>query len=135
LRFLAFVLIMTAGAAPSRAADPESEAVTAAKAWLVLVDEGRFAKSWDRAAAYFRAGVNRQQWVQSMVALRKPLGDVRSRKVRSAKYETVLPGAPDGQYVVIRFSSRFANKQSAVESVTAMKDPDGVWRVSGYYIK
>ncbi len=48
---------------------------------------------------------------------------------------TSMPGAPDGEYVIIQFESSFANKKSAVETVTPMKDENGVWRVSGYYIK
>jgi len=46
-----------------------------------------------------------------------------------------VPGAPDGEYVVIRFSTSFEKKQSAIESITPMLDSDGVWRVSGYFIK
>lgn len=48
---------------------------------------------------------------------------------------TQLPGAPDGEYAVIQFETSFANKKSAIETVTPMKDPDGKWRVSGYFIK
>ena len=29
----------------------------------------------------------------------------------------------------------FQNKKSAVETITPMKENDGKWRVSGYYIK
>ena len=29
----------------------------------------------------------------------------------------------------------FENKASAVETVTPMLDTDGIWRISGYYIK
>jgi hypothetical protein len=42
---------------------------------------------------------------------------------------------PDGQYVVIRYDSSFANKKSAIETVTPMLDQGGQWRVSGYFIK
>jgi hypothetical protein len=58
-----------------------------------------------------------------------------TRKLKSAAYTKTLPGAPDGEYVVIRYESSFEHKQSAVETVTPMLDKDGVWRVSGYYIK
>ena len=58
-----------------------------------------------------------------------------SRQVISTKYATSLPGAPDGEYVVIQFKTSFENKASAVETVTPMKDPDGEWRVGGYFIK
>jgi len=37
--------------------------------------------------------------------------------------------------VVIRYDASFANKKSAIETVTPMLDKDGQWRVSGYFIK
>jgi ribosomal protein S17E len=40
-----------------------------------------------------------------------------------------------GEYVVIQFETSFENKKTAVETVTPMMDKDGIWRVSGYYIK
>ena len=58
-----------------------------------------------------------------------------SRRVKTARYATSLPGAPDGQYVVIQYRTSFANKKSAIETVTPMRDSDGQWRVSGYYIR
>ena len=64
-----------------------------------------------------------------------PLGKLISRKFKSATYATSLPGAPDGHYVVIQFNTSFENKKSGIETVTPMMDKDGMWRVSGYYIK
>ncbi len=46
-----------------------------------------------------------------------------------------LPGAPDGNYVVIQFKTTFEHKAQAVETVTPMLENDGVWRVTGYFIK
>jgi hypothetical protein len=46
-----------------------------------------------------------------------------------------LPGAPDGEYVVIQFKTAFENKKFAIETVTPMLDGDGKWRVSGYFIR
>ncbi len=48
---------------------------------------------------------------------------------------TSLPGAPDGEYVVIQIQTSFENKKSAVETITPMLDKDGRWRVSGYQIR
>ena len=118
-------------------ADPllTQAAVRAAESWLALVDGGKYDASWDQAAALFKAAVTREQWRQSLTAARKPLGANKSRKLKSATYKTELPGAPDGEYVVIQFEASFASKKNAVETITPMKDKDGVWRVSGYYIK
>jgi hypothetical protein len=46
-----------------------------------------------------------------------------------------VPGAPDGEYVVIRFKTKFKNKKSAIETATPMLENGGEWSVSGYYIK
>ena len=48
---------------------------------------------------------------------------------------TELPGAPDGQYVAIQFTTPFENKRVAVETITPMLEDDGDWRVAGYFIK
>jgi len=49
--------------------------------------------------------------------------------------KSFVPGAPDGEYVVLRFETSFENKAKAIETVTPMREKDGTWRVSGYYIK
>jgi len=113
----------------------EEAAVAASQAWLALVDEGNYSGSWEEAAEYFRAAVTVEQWQRSMGAFRRPLGRVVSRKLKSKHYTNTLPGAPDGEYVVIQYETSFENKESAIETITPMLDKDGKWRVSGYYIK
>lgn len=39
----------------------EKAAVDASKAWLKLVDEGKYAESWNEAAQYFKNAVSREQ--------------------------------------------------------------------------
>jgi hypothetical protein len=113
----------------------EKQAIEAALTWLALVDQEQYDASWDEAASYFQGAVSQQQWLQSMESFRKPLGQNLSRKVKSKQYHTSLPGAPDGEYVVIQFVSSFSHKKSAIETVTPMLETEGKWRVSGYYIK
>ncbi len=113
----------------------EDLAVAASDAWLKLVDNGKYDRSWKQAAEYFKKSLTKKQWANSMISFRKPLGKMLSRKVISRQYMRSLPGAPDGEYVVIQYSTSFKNKRSAVETVTPMMDKDGKWRVSGYFIK
>ena len=110
-------------------------AQAATEQWLALVDQGQYAESWGTAASYFKNAVPENQWVQSMKGARQPLGKMISRTLKSATFTKSLPGAPDGQYVVIQYATSFENKASAVETVTPMRDPDKQWRVSGYFIK
>ncbi|MCP4375079.1 MAG: DUF4019 domain-containing protein, partial [bacterium] len=111
------------------------KALAAAEKWLALLDRGEYAESWDESAELFRKTVVKKQWIATIKGVRTPLGKFESRAKLEADYRTSLPGAPDGEYVVITFKAAYANKKGAVETVTPMKDKDGKWRVSGYYIK
>lgn len=113
----------------------EKKAVEASRAWLRLIDNGQYARSWETAAEVFKNAVREEQWNQSLNAVRKPLGKLMKRSVVSKQYMTSLPGAPDGEYVVIQYETSFENKKASIETVTPMLDKDGTWRVSGYYIK
>ena len=115
--------------------EKEMAALSAAQAWLALVDEGNYGESWETAALYFQNAIPKKQWEQMLIAVREPLGDLVSREPINRAYTQSLPGAPDGEYVVIQFNAAFKNKKSAVETVTPMLGSDGNWRVSGYYIK
>jgi hypothetical protein len=114
---------------------PEKATPEAAGAWLRLVDAGEYAESWKQASSLFRKQVTAEQWKAAVESARGPLGKVLSRRLRSAEYRKTLPGAPDGDYVVIQYDTSFEKKKSGIETVTPMKDGDGVWRVSSYYIK
>jgi len=123
-------------AAPARAADnAEDLAQSAADSWLKLTDAGDAGASWDQAATLFKGAVTKEQWTQALAGVRRPLGKVISRKVTSRQYTEKMPGAPDGKYVTIQYETVFEKKASAVETVTPMLDPDGIWRVSGYFVR
>lgn len=113
--------------------DPEAE--RAALDWLALTDRYDAQESWATAATLFRRAVTEAQWTQALDAARGPLGPLVSRRLEHAQPARELPGAPDGEYVVFQFASEFAHKRAAIETVTPMRDEDGRWRVSGYYIR
>jgi Protein of unknown function (DUF4019) len=114
---------------------PEDAAQAAAESWLKLVDDGRYEESWDQAAKLFKGAVTKEQWKLAIAGVRGPLGKLVSRKLKSREYMEKVPGGPDGKYVVIQYDTVFEKKASAVETVTPMADPDGAWRVSGYFIR
>ena len=73
--------------------------------------------------------------INAIVNVRQPLGKVISRKVKSDLYTRSLPGAPEGEYVVIQYDTQFEQKTGTSEFVTPYRDKDGSWKVSGYYVK
>jgi hypothetical protein len=115
--------------------DKEKAEVVSAEKWLGLVDSEKYTESWTEASELFKNSITQEQWKRTVEAVRKPLGKIITRKLSTKTYTTSLPGVPDGEYVVIQFNTSFENKKSAIETITPMKDKDGKWRVSGYYIK
>ena len=111
------------------------QAVKSGVYWLQLVDAGKYDSSWVEASPIFKAAVTQKRWSGQMQAIRRPMGSVKSRKVKSTQYRTEMPGAPDGDYVIIQFDTEFEHKKSAVETLTPAKNAQSEWRISGYYIK
>jgi len=121
----------------ARADDSEqiAGAEAAALRWLALTDRGEYAQSWDQSAGMFQGAISRENWVNTIGKVRPPLGKVIARKVNSALYTRALPGAPEGEYVVIEYDTQFEQRPAASEFVTPFREKDGSWKVSGYYIK
>ncbi len=135
---LAVTILAAAVAIPSGAADEEIDtapAMAAAQSWLATVDAGRLDESWTQGSEYFRKNVTREKWVSAASAVRGETGILLGRKVRTMTYTHQLPNAPEGESVVILFDARFDRIINAVETVTTMRDPDGSWKVAGYYVK
>jgi hypothetical protein len=126
-------------AAPAGADDAQAAAVSkakeSAKAWLALTDTGKYAASWDQAASFFQAAITKPDWEKALASARKPFGSLKSRASKAAQFTRTLPGAPDGEYVVMQFDSAFESKAAAVETVTAVKEKDGSWKIAGYFVK
>lgn len=129
---IAMILVSVAFGADTR---QQEDALAAAKNWLTMIDNGEYAKSWKEAAAYFKTAITEGEWVQSMQEVRKPLGKLISRKVKSLTPKTSLPNTPEGKYVVIQFETSFEKGKSGLETVNAQLESDGKWRVAGYGIQ
>ena len=112
----------------------EEAGLAAATKWLGLVDKGNYSKSWERAAAIFRAMENKVDWENKLNTYRTPLGKVLERNIKSKRYTKTLPDAPEREYVVIEYETVFKNKQTVTETVTSVLEKDGKWKVAGYYI-
>lgn len=133
-------VMMVAAAAVFSSAQAENavdigKATAAAEQWLSLADTQQYGLTWSGAAPAFQQAIKQADWEQAIAAARAPLGALTSRKLKSATFVKDLPGAPKGDYVVIVYDSVFAAKPVAVETVTPMRDSDGKWKVSGYFVR
>jgi len=133
--FILSTLIVANIALAGATDEKEAKAIESGQQWLTLCDQANYSESWETAATYFKNAVKKEQWEQMAAAVRKPLGKVGKREVKSQKYQTTAPGAPDGEYVIIQFSTTFENKKESTETVTMMMDKDRGWRAAGYFVK
>jgi hypothetical protein len=119
----------TPGQADLQAAEQASEV------WLRVLNSGHYTESWKTAAAAVQSAVTQEKWTATMKRVLEPMGKLDTRRVQSATHTAMLPGVPDGDYVVILYESSFEHKQTAQETVIMSREKDNVWRVAGYYIK
>lgn len=129
----------TAAATPAAAASADKEKAAkeadgqlAAAGWLLMLDQGNWGGAYEAASQSFRNMVQIGPWMDSIPGVRAPFGAYQDRVVTLVAYKTTLTGRPDGEYVTSIFTTDFANKKGVQEVVTAVRDPDGKWRVMGY---
>ena len=103
-------------------------------AWLELIDQKQYERSWEASAPLFQAALSAKKWALAAQAARQPLGSNLSRELIGAQYRSELPGAPPGDYLIFQFKSSFEKKGDAIETVTPVL-VDGRWRVSGYFVR
>jgi predicted NAD/FAD-dependent oxidoreductase len=116
-------------------AQDTTAAETAATAWLAQVDAGNYADSWTSAGATFKNAVTQEKWQEAVERVRDQVGAFKSRTKSSAAPMTNPPGAPPGEYVIFQYSATFEQRARATETVTAVHETDGTWRIVGYFVQ
>jgi serine/threonine-protein kinase len=102
--------------------------------FLGYLDQGRYADSYAYTGMLIRSQLDRDAFAAQIQKAREGTGALQSRELMDSSYTTNLPGAPEGQYVVLHYHASFANRPEAVETVT-LAFAKGYWRIVGYYIK
>jgi len=124
--------------APQPGVDPhaadEQAAERQALGFLGYLDNGRFGDSYAYTGMLIRTQLDRETFASKVEKARAGVGALQGRELIDARYDTSVPGAPVGQYVILHYHASFANRPDAVETVT-LAFAKGYWRVVGYYIK
>jgi len=103
---------------------------------LAVLAAASHASAQAGASAGFRGAVGRDAWAKQAAAVRGPLGKVNARKAVEVTTQKNPPGAPPGDYVIVAFETDFADSAPRRrETVSTIREPDGNWRVIGYFIR
>jgi ferric-dicitrate binding protein FerR (iron transport regulator) len=106
----------------------------AAEKWLALLDQGKYKDAYKQASQHSRAQATSAEWEAQIKAMRDATGDMQSRQFSSAKPAKSMAGAPDGDYLLLEFSTAFANKPKAVEMLMLSHEA-GAWKAAAYFIR
>src|SRR5580704_9249117 len=88
-------------------ADPhiadEQAAERQALGFVGYLDHGRYADSYAYTGMLIRAQLDRDSFAKQLEKARAGTGALLSRELIDASYATTVPGAPEGQYVVLHY--------------------------------
>jgi hypothetical protein len=128
---LFLLCLLLPGRLPASAEDQVDAAVTAAKAWVAVIDAGKYEDSYDSTCVETRSQFPQDQWVAVLKALRAPWGPVVDREQLSHVYKSDgVPGL-EGECVVLTYKTDFKN-MAGVTEIVVMKWQDGRWLAAGY---
>jgi Protein of unknown function (DUF4019) len=132
---LALALLATVSAVAGAQDTPEQAAQQALESWLPLWDAGQCAESYTRLAEQIRKDISQTRWCEYWSAVRKPLGALKTRRLREARYLPALKDVPDRDGAMLQYDSTFENRAAAVETIGMVHERDGSWRVANYLVQ
>lgn len=107
----------------------DSDAVRAARHFLELGDQSRWADAYAATGASFHQHNTLKLWSDTATKVRVPLGALVSRTALS---QESVPTPPAGAEI-IKFRASFANKADVIETVSLARE-GGEWKVIGIYL-
>ena len=96
--------------------------------WLGLIDEGKYAESWDQLSQRLKNRFTKEGWSSVIHTFLNRTGKLKSRKLRSVAYSD-----PDAEIVAVDFESSFGKGSPGSETVLLQLE-NGEWRISSYSV-
>ena len=90
------------------------------------LEDGDFARAWEKTAAHFQQDVGKDEWVAFMEKVRRPLGKSTRCELLSTNWLNV------GTRSETRYRKTFADDSTATETIISAQQTDGEWRVESY---
>lgn len=110
------------------------EGSNAAKEYVLLLDQGRYAESWSKGAKIFQGTISQNEWKTALNMARSRLGRATARSLKDQKPAWNPRGLPPGPYMVVEFNTSFEKAPHSGELLTLMREKDGKWKVLTYQV-
>ncbi len=116
-------------------ADEVLPVVNQAQTWLRRVDGGDYAQARREGSEALQAASAEADWIAALNRTRAPLGDIATRRLRSASPVRSASEDSGNPRVVLEFSTTFTPGRNAIEALIMEQAPDGGWCASAYAIQ
>lgn len=126
-------LALTFVPGPARA-DETADATRAAQSIMRLFGEAKYEEVWSRhTSTFFRQHSTKEQFLASVTGGRAPLGALSSSKPTSIDhFDRDSASGFVGQIYSVTFANSY-NAGQFLERIVVVKDPDGQFRLSGFW--
>ena len=109
--------------------------MSAASQFLFLVDTEEYARSWEVSSENLKKMLSQDAWNERIAEIRSFLGPIIERSQYDIAYTDSPIDVPSGEYVVMRFVSKFELRDRVTETVTLMLGDNNQWQVAGYFLR
>ncbi len=98
--------------------------------WLKLIDQEKYAESWEATSTYFQKVVSQKEWSQTMKSEKNNNGKLLSRVFFKIKKD------PDNDKIVsVLYKSEYTIMGPVIEKVVFKNQRPREWKISGYWLK
>ncbi|WJY19746.1 DUF4019 domain-containing protein [Alteriqipengyuania flavescens] len=118
------------GHAPAPEEVRQEETQAAARSWLELVDAANAEASYALTSEAFRELNTLETRTRVSASVRMLLGATVSRQLVSVE----TPPTPQG-YTIVKFATRFENREAAMTETVSLVGEGGTWRVAGVFVE
>lgn len=102
--------------------------------WLELLDNKKYFQSWQYAGRYFKNNIEAAEWNAILTSTRENLGRLTKRQLVAYGEKKQFANLPTGDYLVLKFSSQFAN-ESNYDEILVLSEEYGKHKVVAYFIQ
>jgi hypothetical protein len=118
------------------AGDKASPGLTVIQEWLVKLDNGEYERCWKDGAKLMHEVTSLDEWRDFLIKQSQVFGQRLDRKVVGTATHNRFRRADgttiDGEFLEVEFKSAFEHRGLVLETISAMKEADGKWRVFAY---
>ncbi|HSJ13259.1 MAG TPA: DUF4019 domain-containing protein [Longimicrobiales bacterium] len=116
---------------PAAADSTAQGAEQAARAWLALLDSGRYDSAWVHVVPVMRAAIGYEAWRSTLLEARGPFEPLSGRRlVRAEGAGSMFPG----RSYLLSFELATTLDPATSETVVLVRE-QGVWKVGGYGVR